>query len=536
MEPCVYRKKWLDLRKGPCSAEAVSRLSRQVALSFVDHYYQNGRYEAEYIALLCEMATAFSDMELNSAAASALFEIIVEKLCDDFEDMLVEVYNRVMCQVISYCRTIPQGADLDKKLTGFGLLAFEDLCHRANLIQNHKYTYSVDKPPEKVILLSRVTIGADVAILSVMIQRLMKIFPQAEFVIIGSAKLQGLFGGNPQIRICPLTYPRLGGLFERFSSWHGTLEILGREMSPDRDHDILLIDPDSRISQLGLLPLTHGENYLFFNSRTPASSSEGACMAELANYWVDSVFGTTGFSHPRVWIPSPVRLKAQDLTASLRAAGCRRIITVNFGVGTNPRKRVGIEFEKRLLREIIAHPETVVLLDRGFGGDELAQSATLLSHIRNQGFATAEVRFEDSECVNMSHGIVGLACTVGEIAAVIAECNEFIGYDSACQHIATAAGTPTLTIFAGSNNVNFVRRWSAHGDTPCTVVHVDTLSDPQNMDIDALILRIMEERIHLRSTTTKPGAKRREIRALAPAKKQTKEIRQDAFFAEPEQS
>jgi hypothetical protein len=494
MELFALRKKWLSLRKDSCSQDALCQLSRQVALSFVDRYYQSGTYEQEYIAVLCEMATSFSDMELNNTAASALFEIIVERLCDDFEGVPVEIYNQVMSQVISYCRTVPQGATLDKRLADFGLLSFEALCHRANLVQNRKYTYKLDKPLKKVILLSRVTIGADVAILTVIIQRLVKVFPQAEFMVIGSPKLQGLFGGNPHIRICALTYPRLGGLFERFSSWHGTLEILDRETAPHCHEGTLLIDPDSRISQLGLLPLIRGENYLFFNSRRHASSSKGACMAELANHWVDSVFGTTDFCYPRVWMPSAMRLKARNMTASLRAAGCNRIVVVNFGVGTNPHKRVGIDLEKRLLPAILKDQKTVVLLDKGFGNEELGQSAMLLSNIRNQGFTTTDIRFEDSEYPRMSDGVIGLTCTIGEIAALIAESDEFIGYDSACQHIAAAVGTPTLTIFAGSNNADFIRRWSAYGKGSRSVVHVDTLTDPQNIDIDEVTSRIMRER------------------------------------------
>jgi ADP-heptose:LPS heptosyltransferase len=94
----------------------------------------------------------------------------------------------------------------------------------------------------------------------------------------------------------------------------------------------------------------------------------------------------------------------------------------------------------------------------------------------------------------MSHGILGVECKIGEIAALIAECNEFIGYDSACQHIAAAAQTPTLTIFAGSNNMEFIRRWSACGNTQCKIVYVNTLTDPQHINTDEAILRIMEER------------------------------------------
>ncbi len=493
MEPSGYRDKWHGLKQNPCPDE-LARLSRQVAFSFIDRYYQDGSFEPEYIDLLCEMATSFSDMQLNNRAASALFEIIVEELCDDYEEMPVEIYSRVMSQVITYCRNIPAGTTLDNRLTDFGISSFEELNHRSNFVHSRQYKYNIDKPPEKIIILSRVTIGADVAILSVIIQRLTKIFPQTEIVIIGSNKLTGIFGGNLGIRIHPLNYARRGGLFERFSSWHATSEILADEMPLDSEENILLIDPDSRISQLGVLPLTHHDNYLFFNSRKCASSEKNTRMAELANRWIDTVFGTSGFTFPRIWTPSTITRQARNLTCSIRAGGCRKIITMNFGVGNNPRKRLDLNFEKKLLKEILKSPQTVVLLDRGFGEDELSRSDSLISYLQDQGHQTTNARLGDSEYPDISHGIVGIECSIGEIAALIAECDEFIGYDSACQHIAAAAQTPTLTIFAGSNNKSFIRRWSACGNTQCNIVHVNTLTDPRHIDTDEIVQRVMEER------------------------------------------
>ncbi len=519
MDPSIYRNKWIGLKNISCPKDELSRLSRQVAFSFIDRYYQNGSFEPEYIDLLCEMATSFSDMQLNNRAASALFEIIVEKLCDDYEEMPVEIYSRLMSQVITYCRNVSAGTALDKRLTEFRISSFESLYHRANYIHSREYSWDLNKSPDKIILLSRVTIGADVAILSVMIQRLAKLFPQTEIVIIGNKKLTGIFGGNPQIRIQQLNYARRGGLLERFASWYETLDILAEEMPPDCEENILLFDPDSRISQLGVLPLTHHENYLFFNSRKFPSSAKNICMAELTNHWMDTVFGISDFCYPKVWIPSLIAHQARNITSRLSTAGCRKLITVNFGVGENPRKRLSADFEKKLLQEILKSPQTVVLLDRGFGVDELSRSGSLIAELRDQGLETASVRFGDSEIPGMSHGILGVECKIGEIAALIADCNEFIGYDSACQHIAAAAQTPTLTIFAGSNNMNFIRRWSACGNTQCKIVHVNTLTDPQHINTDEAILRIMEER---NLAKQKPPERRQKIQEIQTSQRHGK--------------
>ena len=55
-----------------------------------------------------------ADRELSRAVSSAFFSVIVEELCDDYEEFQFEVYNRVMSQVISYCRNIPAGKKIDR--------------------------------------------------------------------------------------------------------------------------------------------------------------------------------------------------------------------------------------------------------------------------------------------------------------------------------------------------------------------------------------------------------------------------------------
>jgi ADP-heptose:LPS heptosyltransferase len=235
-------------------------------------------------------------------------------------------------------------------------------------------------------------------------------------------------------------------------------------------------------------------------------------MAELANRWMDTVFGVSEFCYPKVWTIPSISLKTRKLAALLRSAGCTRLVAVNLGVGTNPRKRLSLDFEQDLLRAILKDPQTVVLLDKGFGQDELSRSAALLDGIKNQGFSTADMSFDDPEYPSFSHGLLTIECTIGEIAALIAQCDEFIGYDSACQHIAAAVQTPAVTIFAGSNDMHFVRRWSACGKAQHKIVHVDTLTDPQNVDANEVVSRIMAERPKTEERRQKPALSEKSLR------------------------
>jgi len=494
MEPTAYRQRWHKLRESKVDPSALQQLARQIAFSFTDRYFQRGLFEPAYIDLLCEMATFYTKPDLDNIASAALFSLIVEKLCDDFEELPVELYSRVMCQIISCCRALPAGRALDQALTDFGLTSSDHLYERAIATHTRQYHHDPKRAPSRILLLSRVTIGADVAILSVMVQRLHHLFPEAEIVIVGNGKLAGLFDGAPRIRLRELSYARRGGLFERFASWHATLNILREEMPPNGEDQILIIDPDSRITQLGVLPLLHADNYLFFNTRNHAQLAAGRCMAELTNDWMDTVFGVTDFCYPTVWMTPRLLGTARTRMDMLRAAGARQIVTVNLGVGQNPRKRVSLEFEKRLLRALAAVPKTVVVLDRGFGADEIERSSQLVADARHCGLASLETRFSAPNFPAISHGVVAVECSIAEMAALIAHSDEYIGYDSACQHLAAAVKTPTLTVFAGSNNMNFVHRWSACGDTECRIVHVNTLANPEHVDIDEVIARVMQER------------------------------------------
>jgi ADP-heptose:LPS heptosyltransferase len=494
MKPTAYRQKWQQWRDGPVDAESLRTLSQQVAGSFLEAYLQRNSYEPAYIDLLCEMATSFDKPELNGIAASALFTHVIEKLCDDFEELPVAAYVRVMCRIIECCRQFPAGRPLNETLGGFGIKSPDDLQRRAMAVHTQKRQVNVRKPPQRIVLLSRVTIGADVAILTVMIQRLTRLFPKSEIVVVGDAKLHGLLDGNPAVRLRELNYARRGGLFERFSAWYAVLDIVRAETPAGGEQDLLVIDPDSRMTQLGVLPLIHNDNYLFFNTRDPALSATGRCMAELTNDWIDAVFDVPDFHYPTLWIAPALLAAAGSRVERLRAAGAKRIIAINFGFGGNPRKQVSPEFEKHLVRTLAALPDTVVILDRGWGSDEIARSQATVAYVRQSGLAGVETCFAHDDFPAFAQGVVAVESSIGEMAALIRHSDEYLGYDSACQHIAAAAGTPTLTVFAGSDNMGFVRRWSACGATDCCLVHVDTLSDPSSVDADRTVARIMHER------------------------------------------
>jgi ADP-heptose:LPS heptosyltransferase len=494
MKSSFYRQKWSDLQAQIITPQDFRRLSQQIAYSFMDAYLKNCHYEDDYIDLLCEMTTFSEDTDLNGIAARTLFGIIIESLCDDFEDLQTETYNRVMAQIISYCRKLRAANELHRFLQEFQIYTRDDLLTRIDKIRTDNKMLSGKHNVKKILLLSRVTIGADVAITSIIIQRLAQLFPSAELVLIGGSKLEEIYGGNTQIRLSHVAYNRKGGLLDRLSSWQTVLKIIDRELAACPLENTILIDPDSRLSQLGVLPIIDPDHYFFFDSRSEVSFAGNLSMAQLTNTWLNKITGEEDFRHPMVW-PLPANLqKAAQLYAKLKSNGARRLITLNFGVGGNPRKKVSEGLEKMLLLNLLQEPNTVILLDKGFGDEELQNSNSLLAGIKANGYKIHNAVFDRGLDTTLNWGVIGLQTRLGEIAAIIANCDEYIGYDSACQHIAAALETPCLTIFAGSNNMRFIRRWSAFGSNTCKIVHVDTLRDPSSIDVEDIIIRIMNER------------------------------------------
>lgn len=496
MTPQIYREKWEKIfSKGRQDSEELRHLCQKIALSFLDKYYFNDQFYAEYIDLLCEIATCRQIPDAEACGSSALFGMIVEGLCDDFEELQTEAYDRVMSRIIHFCRQVPEGVDIDARLKDFGIFSENDLYTRSELLR-HSIRKSLNiKNAKKILLLSRVTIGADVAVSSVMIQRLHLAAPKAEIVIIGDKKLETLFGGKRELRIRPLKYSRRGGLIERISTWHEVLDIVNEESKGFNSEEFVLVDTDSRLSQLGVLPVAPDSQYIFFRSRgEPIEQSKKLSMAELVNLWADRAFGQAKFCFPALWLPEDIANKGLQITARLKSLTHRKLIFINFGVGGNARKRVDGDFESNLVLKLIKEENATVLIDRGFGDEEAQRVENIIAKLAKSGIPVANTDFENALKIkeDIAHSLISISAGIGETASLIGGSDLYIGYDSACQHIAAALGIRTITIFAGTNNTRFVRRWRAFGPARSDLIHVDTLSKIVHYDECDILDRIME--------------------------------------------
>ena len=461
--------------------------SAQRAREAAERVLAEGAEAREAIRVLCEM-TAGEDGEAARAGIRALFGGLIERLNDSFAPAAGEVYDGVFAQVIDFYRRRPGAESFDEALRGFGLATEEDLRRRRARLRGAGPVSLEPARIRRVLLPSRVTIGADVALTSVFIAKLREALPAAEFVFLGSAKLGELYGGDGRIRVRPLGYERGGTVLSRLRSWLDVLAAVGEERRDLGPEELLILDPDSRLTQLGLLPLIEGDRgYHFFESRVyrhPAATQLG----RLASQWMEARFGLAGEALPFLALPAAHAEFGRRLAQSLRRGGARRLTTISFGVGGNEEKRISAAFERELIERRLADGETL-LLDKGASPEERRQIDAILEGLRAAGRPVAEVTPQSAASWLAREEIRADALAwdggIGEFAGLIAAADRYIGYDSAGQHLAAALGTPSLTLFVSPNPPEFADRWHPLGPGPIAVArfHPDRLpASPRDIE------------------------------------------------------
>ncbi len=380
--------------------------------------------DLDLLQRILEAALA-EDRELAVAAAKALIRTVVEEMSDRFSPELsgcyVEIFTRAIASV------------MHSFSDGFLRQRYADLC-------GSPARALAGGPPENVIVLSRITLGADIAVTSVFLNALRRRFPGATLWFAGSAKNFELFTGLPNVRHWPIAYPRAGTLAERFSV------VRGLDGAFD-DPGTWLMDPDSRITQLGLLPAAPLRSTLFFESRSAAPESSESLSA-IASGWCAEHLGIAD-SRPEIALGSPDRLSGD-------ASAGRGGICVSLGVGNNEAKRLSGRFEAQLLRTL-ADTGRRLWIDSGAGDEEAEAVHTAVAA---SGAAPGRVEI--------------LRGSFADFCRVIQTAGLYVGYDSAGQHAAAAMGVPAITLFKGFANERMLHRWQPRGLATGKVIRIDS--------------------------------------------------------------
>jgi ADP-heptose:LPS heptosyltransferase len=469
--------------------EVATRLAAGAATVFLEQYKVSGHYLREAVTLLCELAS-LDDPALSQIGVHALFSLLVEPLGDAFTAQACAIYNRLFSQVIQHCRRQPDGVGIDRQLRRFGLATDTDLLARAARIRRgRRFNQGRAQRIKKAFVLSRVTLGADIAVTSVALAALQEVLPTAEIKLVANAKTLQLFAGDPRVQLCPIEYPRGGGLVARLASWQRTVAALQQDTLGLEPTEYVIVDPDSRLTQLGLLPLVADERpYFFFESRSYCAAGLEKLSA-LTAHWLQQVFGMAEPVYPYC-APSQEDVKAaKGIVDTLKTQATGPIVSVNLGVGGNPAKRLRDAFELRLLARLLSAGATVIL-DKGGEPEEGARIEMLVANLEGEGFRALALD-EHHEVVPPAEVSGTRLLTwqggIGRFASLIAGSTAYIGYDSAGQHIAAALGVPTIDIFTGFTSPRMPDRWSPHGSGPVHVLVVDGAEPLTPARLEALV-------------------------------------------------
>lgn len=250
-----------------------------LAQEIFDNCVKDGTWPIRALETLVQVALDEKDRAEAESATRALFGIVIEGLADLFQPHLSDVYARLFSHVVAQAVPGYRPSDLMRRF--------------ARVRKTRRFTGTTVK---RVYVLSRVTLDADIAITSVVMDAVKSPFPRATIYFVGPDKNAELFAADRRIVSLSFAYGRNALLRDRLAAAARLASLLD-------EGDAIVIDPDSRLTQLGLIPICSEAVYYFFESRSYCHTSEES-LSSLTARWLNEVFDLTKV--PRSYLaPSP---------------------------------------------------------------------------------------------------------------------------------------------------------------------------------------------------------------------------------------
>ncbi len=450
---------------------------------FNDAVSQKALLPLDLITLLTQMALG-SNASLAEDATQSLYGKIILPLCDDFTSSSVDIANQVLISMIqAFCHT-SQGQEARQILNDFHLDTPESFLSRYKDLTRPRGLSEEDREQiKKVFILSRVTLGADIAITSLILSQCKDSLPNAKIHLVGPDHLRHLFH-DESVKHLLFPYDRDWSLLEKMAAWPKLFKLISKETKSLAPKEILLFDPDTRLSQLGLLPLAPTSSTFYFCSRK--DQTDTLSLPEITNSWLKEIFPDTSATIPHCHIKAEVLDQCQRVLSHSPPNTFK--IFINFGVGNDTKKRLPDPFEEELLSALLYNKETLIILDSGKGTNEEERAKRLMAKIAEMGYKTAELGNDNYVLnkIDFDHGVVRFTGKIDSVVGLVRHSDLFIGYDSCGQHLATSTETPTIICFAGAPNKRFLERWQPgnhHGKTTTLIIDHNPLSSQKRSQL-----------------------------------------------------
>ena len=424
-------------------------------------------------------AALSQDPDRARTGTQRLFRDLIEPLGDSFLNRDRQRQQQLLARIVSRVRRLPEALSFHERLSRMGLENEEALLSRIRRPVRGE-TPALPRRVGKVLIPSRVTLGADLLLTGAIVRTCLVAFPAAEIVFLGSRKNAGLIAAESRrFRTRELSYPRRGSLLDRLLTWDDLVDAVQEEtLGLSAGRDWVFINPDSRFLQSGLLPVVpvgrEPIGYFGWDPSISGSETEANSQLEDLTRWLGDIFRL----HPREAVRGPslhledsALVWADEMLGRLDLGRDPVLVGMNLGVGGNPDKRIHQNaetvsgFERLLVTGLLDRGVTLVL-DAGLGEGELERARQLYHGARERGLGTARIfggRLLPDDSGSTPIRLLLFQGPVAEFGALLGQCRIYVGYDSLGQHLAGALNLDLVTVFGGHASPLFVRRWRPGG-------------------------------------------------------------------------
>ena len=418
------------------------------------------RDNARSLASLAYSANRAVATEASHVVRSEIVQPLADRFCQDACDCLVVF----MAEAVH-----APGSPIASTIANLGYPTPQHLVERYGLLDRGELEEYVDPDDvEKAVLVSRADLKGDIAVSSPILSCASRAFRDTDIEIVGPRTNCLLIGPRHRMERSVVSYNHDSTLGNQLRAW---TRLRAKVASAIQEFDAghwLVVDPDSWMTQFGLLPLADDRYCRYFDSRSYAEQSK-ATLAELANEWANQWFFWGGVEA----LPYIVRgYGPESGSHSLLIQSQGKLAGVSFSTDGHQQVRLGADFEDRLL-ELLRRRGYQTVFD---SGREAVDRTNATERIQAFGGSKSHLRTA-SDAMNNQAQLLTCGATIPNFSGWLRWASVYIGYDSAISHAAGSVAAASIHLSVGAPSSTYRVRWTPTSDGDVVTIPADDSSD-----------------------------------------------------------